>query len=100
MNKKSKEYQNIINIEKQISSMLEKVLIEDENDYLTTTDYSSSRNDNLNESVDPFIYSNFIRNQIKKPNTVSYQKNQNFQNSFNISPVYNIGAYYNPLNKK
>jgi hypothetical protein len=100
MNKKSKEYQNIINIEKQISSMLEKVLIDDDNEDLTTTDYSSYRNDNLNESIEPIIYSNFIRNQGKKPKTVSYQKNYNFQNLFNISPIYNSGPYNIPNNKR
>jgi hypothetical protein len=86
-------------IEDQISSMLEKVLIDDDTDALSVTDYTNTSETNIfnprrrgsNMSEGLFNFSSkasyvpntyhmqgFVRNENKKPNTVSYSTNTNY----------------------
>lgn len=91
-----KEFDKTNNIEEQISSMLEKVLVDDDTDTLSVTDYTNNsetsifhqrRGSNMSEGLFNFsrklnnnmINNNrFVRNETKKPNTVSYSTNTNY----------------------
>jgi hypothetical protein len=95
-----KEFDKTNNIEEQISSMLEKVLVDDDTDTLSITDYTNKsetsmfsqrrRGSNMSEGLFNFSQKaknipnnhNFVRNETKKPNTVSYSTNTNYY--FNI----------------
>jgi hypothetical protein len=98
-----KEFDKTNNIEEQISSMLEKVLVDDDTDTLSVTDYTNKsdtsmfsqkrRGSNMSEGLFNFsrkaknipndnLMDGFIRNETKKPNTVSYSTNTNYY--FNI----------------
>jgi hypothetical protein len=93
-NLKFKEDDKSNNIEEQISSMLEKVLVDDDTDELSITDYTNTsetnifnrqrRGSNMSDGLFNFSRKNtnhmegFVRNQNKKPNTVSYSNNTNY----------------------
>ena len=85
------------NIEEQISSMLEKVLVDDDTDALSATDFTNTsqstifnrRGSHMSEGLFNFSrkasnlqktnhLEGFARNQNKKPNTVSYSNNTNY----------------------